>query len=77
MYALRAYINHPFLETFYGELKNLSKKLITFSFFHKKFPKMGAYSSKPFINLRKFIFNKDFIFCAYIKIKKIKNIFHT
>ena len=27
-------------ESFYGKLKKLSKQWITFSFFHKKFPKM-------------------------------------
>ena len=31
MYVLRAHISHPFLETFYGELKKLLKNLITFS----------------------------------------------
>ena len=35
MYALRAYINHLFLKTFYGELKKFSKKWVTFSFFRK------------------------------------------
>ena len=53
MYALRAYNNHPFLETFYGELKKLSKKLITYSFFHKNFPKMGAYISKTLYKFKK------------------------
>ena len=38
MYDLRAYINQPFWESFYGELKKLSKQLITFSSFHEKFP---------------------------------------
>ena len=32
--------DHPFWENFYRELKKLSKQLITFSFFYKKFPKM-------------------------------------
>ena len=41
MYTLRVHINHLFyLETFYRELKKLSKKLGTFLFFPKKFPKM-------------------------------------
>ena len=35
---LRAYINYPFLETTYVDLKRMSKNLITFLFFHKKFP---------------------------------------
>ena len=30
-------INHSFWKNFYEELKKLSKQLITFSFFHKKF----------------------------------------
>ena len=34
------YINKLFYETFYRRLKNLSKRLITFSFPHKKFFKM-------------------------------------
>ena len=33
MYALRAHINHPFFETFYEELKKLSKKLLNFFIF--------------------------------------------
>ena len=40
MYALKAHINHLFKKSFYRELKKLSKQLITFTFFHKKFPKM-------------------------------------
>ena len=40
MYALRTHINHLFLKTFYGDLKKLSKKLVAFLFFHKKFLKM-------------------------------------
>ena len=45
--TLRTHINHLFLKTFYGKLKKkkkkLSKKLMTFSFFHKKFPKIVYY----------------------------------
>ena len=37
--VLKAYINHSFLEIFYGKLKKLSKKLVTFSFFIKSFLK--------------------------------------
>ena len=40
IYAFRIHINHLFLETFYEKLKNLSKEMITFSFFHKKFSKI-------------------------------------
>ena len=40
MYALRTKSNHLFYETFYEKLKKLSKKLVIFSFFHKKFPKI-------------------------------------
>ena len=40
MCTLRAHINHQFWESFYEELKKLSKQLITFSFFDKKFLKM-------------------------------------
>ena len=43
MYALRAHINHQFLETFYEELKKCKKKLITFSFFYKKLTIMIYY----------------------------------
>ena len=38
--ALRAHINHPFKETFYGKLRKLTKSLSIFSIFHKNFPKM-------------------------------------
>ena len=36
---VKAHINHPFWEKFYGELKKLSKQLITF-FSYKKFLKI-------------------------------------
>ena len=50
MYTLRTYNNHPFKtkkkkkKTFYEDFKKLSKYLVTFSFFPKKF-------SKIFINI--------------------------
>ena len=38
--ALKAHINYQLLEIFYEKLKKLFKKLVIFSFFHKKFPKI-------------------------------------
>ena len=39
MYIFRVYINHLFQESFYEELKKLSKQLTIFTFFHKFFLK--------------------------------------
>ena len=50
MYVLKEHINHLFHETFYEKLKNLSKNLITFSSFHKRFFKREILHPQYFHN---------------------------
>ena len=40
MCALKTYINNPFLDNFYRELKKLSKSLIVFLIPNTNFPKI-------------------------------------
>ena len=67
MCVFKVHINYPFLKKIYEKLKKLSKQLITFSFFQKKFPKVCPKST--LVNF--FILNSislKYEFCLIFKI---------